>query len=110
MVEESSILESLGLPLLGDEALITAVEVAYYHNGLTVAHALATEAARQTIAAGVDGLAHVWIDRPDSELVAAIAASSSFVTHYLVFYSSIMGNTGASFAADSRVASKLGSE
>ena len=65
---------------------------------------------KAAIAVGVDGLAHLWIDHPDSELVAAIAVSGSFVTPYPFFYSSIMGNTGASSAADSRVASKLGSE
>jgi hypothetical protein len=59
-----------GLPLLSNETLIAAVEEAHCHNKLAVAHGLAAEAAKQTIAAG---LAHVWIDRPDSELVAAIA-------------------------------------
>jgi hypothetical protein len=60
MVEEGSILGSPGLPLLSNETLITAVEEAHYHNKLAVAHALAAEAAKQIIAAGVDGLAHVW--------------------------------------------------
>ena len=104
------VIGSPGLPLLSNDALITAVEKAHRHNKLAVAHTLAAEAAKRTIAASVDGLAHVWIDRPDSEVVATIAASSSFVTPYLVFHSSITDNTGMSFAADSRVASKLSSE
>jgi hypothetical protein len=61
MVEEGSILGSPGLPLLSNETLITAVEEAHCHNKLAVAHALAAEAAKQIIAAGVDGRACVGL-------------------------------------------------
>ena len=110
MIEEGHVLGCPGLPLLSNETLVAAVDEAHRHNKLAIAHALAAAAGQQAIAAGVDGLAHVWIDRPDSELVSAIATSGAFVTPCLALNSSIMGNTGASFAADPRVASKLGPE
>jgi hypothetical protein len=59
----------------------------------------------------MDGLAHVFIDKPhDSDLVNLIAASGEFVTPCLVLNSSIMGKTGALFAADSFVSGKLSPE
>lgn len=59
----------------------------------------------------MDGLAHVFIDRPhDSQFVSAIATSDAFVTPCLVLNASIMGQTGTSFAADKRVSSKLSEE
>ena len=56
----------------------------------------------------MDGLAHLFIDRPhDGAIVEAIAASGAFMTPCLVLNSSIMGRTGTDLAADERVSSKL---
>ena len=58
--------------------------------------------------AGMDGLAHVFVDCPHtSKLVAAIAASGAFVTACLTLNSSAVGNTGAAPATNKRVSSNL---
>lgn len=108
MIEEGSVLGHPGLPLLSDETLATAVREAHRHGKMAIAHTLTAQATRQAIAAGVDGLAHVFMDRPHTpDLVAAIVASGAFVTPCLCLNSSIMGHTGAALALDERVRSRL---
>ena len=111
MIEEGSVLGAPGLPLLSNETLTTAVSEAHRYGKMIIAHTLTMSATRQAITAGVDGLAHLFIDGPHtSELTAAIAASGAFVTPCLTLNSSILGHTGAAFAADTRVRSKLSKE
>ena len=108
MIEEGSVLKAPGLPLMSTETIITAVKEAHRYGKIAIAHALTYEATQQAIWAGVDGLAHLFIDRPhDGAIVEAIAASGAFVTPCLVLNSSIMGRTGTDLAADERVSSKL---
>ncbi|OZJ06371.1 hypothetical protein BZG36_00755 [Bifiguratus adelaidae] len=108
MIEEGSLLDAPGLPMLSHETLVTAVQEAHRHGKLAIAHALTSEATEQAIAIGVDGLAHLFIDQPHTdELVKRIADSGAFVTPCLVLNSSIMGKTGAGLATDNRVSSKL---
>ncbi len=108
MIEEGSVLGHPGLPLLSNATLAAAVREGHRHGKLVIAHVLTAQATLQALAAGVDGLAHVFLDRPHtSELVAAIAASGAFVTPCLCLNSSIMGITGATLAADERVRSRL---
>jgi imidazolonepropionase-like amidohydrolase len=111
MIEEGSVLKAPGLPLMSNETVRTAVKEAHNHGKLAIAHVLTYDATKEAIEAGMDGLAHVFIDQPhDSELVDLVAASGAFVTPCLVLNSSIMGKTGASLAADDRVSSKLSPE
>jgi imidazolonepropionase-like amidohydrolase len=47
---------------------------------LTVAHALTVDATRMAIEAGIDGLAHLFMERPHTaEIVDRIARSGAFV-------------------------------
>lgn len=108
MIEEGSVLASPGLPMMTNETLVAAVDAGHRHGMTVIAHALTLQATEQAIAAGVDGLAHLFIDRPHTaQIIEAIAASGTFVTPCLSLTSSIMGNTGKLLAQDPRVAVKL---
>ncbi len=111
-IEEGSVLGAPGLPLLSNETITTAVSEAHRHGKMAIAHTLTAAATQQAIAAGMDGLAHVFVDHPTTtpEVVAAIADSGAFVTPCLCLNSSIMGNTGVALATDDRVSSKLSKE
>jgi imidazolonepropionase-like amidohydrolase len=108
-LEDGTIVGYPGLPMLSNEILLASVREAHRYGKMAIAHATTAAAARQAIAAGVDGLAHVFIDRPDNvgEIVAAIAASSAFVTPCLTVNSTAFGHPAAVLAADERVWSRL---
>lgn len=112
MIEEGTVLASPGLPVLSREILRAAVEEAHLHSKIAVAHVLTAESARQAIEVGADGLAHLFIDRPDAtpELVRMIADAGAFVTPCLVLNSSIIGNPALELAKDPRVSEKLSPE
>ena len=108
MIEEGSVLASPGLPTMTNETLLAAVDAGHQHGMTVIAHALTLQATEQAIAAGVDGLAHLFIDRPHTtRIIEIIAESGAFVTPCLSLNSSIMGNTGQTLAEDPRVAGKL---
>jgi imidazolonepropionase-like amidohydrolase len=106
MIEEGRALKAPGLPVMSNETVKTAVKETHKHGKLAIAHVLTYDATQEAIEAGMDGLAHVFIDKPiNSSLVNAIATSGAFVTPCLVLNASIMGKTGESLAADKRVGS-----
>ncbi len=109
MIEEGTVMNAPGLPMIGEEVMEAAVTEAHQHNLLAIAHVLTAEAARTAVSIGVDGLAHLFIDRPDwtPELVNAIADNNIFVTPCLVLNSSIIGKSACDIAHDKRVAPKL---
>ncbi|TQR34047.1 amidohydrolase family protein [Brevibacillus brevis] len=109
MIEEGTVMGAPGLPVLSDEILKTAVTEAHKLNKLVIAHVLTARSSQEAIDLGVDGLGHLFIDRPEytSELVNSIASSGAFVTPCLVLNSSIIGNPASELANDPRVHSKL---
>ncbi len=108
MIEEGTVLASPGLPMMTNDTLHAAVRAAHEHGKTVIAHALTLEATQQAIDAGVDGLAHLFIDQPHNpEIIDEIATAGAFVTPCLSLNSSIMGATGERFTTDPRVASKL---
>ncbi len=108
MIEDGSVLASPGLPMMTNDTLLAAVAAAHRHGKTVIAHALTLEATEQAVAAGVDGLAHLFLDRPHTrEIVDAIAAAGMFVTPCLTLNASLMGATGAELADDPRVAGRL---
>lgn len=109
MIEEGTVCGTPGMPMLKNEVIIAAVKQAHKHGKLAVAHALTAAAARQAVEAGMDCLAHVFVDRPADtpELIEAIVRGGVFVTPCLCLNSSLVGNTGELFAADERVHSRL---
>ncbi len=75
---------------------------------LTVAHTLTTATTRTAIEAGIDGLVHVFMDRPHTaEIINLIKGSGAFVAPCIVLNASMMGISAQSFSHDPRVSSKL---
>jgi imidazolonepropionase-like amidohydrolase len=108
MIDDGSIEGSPGLPMLDAATVAAGVTEAHRRGMLTVAHALTTDATRTAIEAGIDGLAHLFMDRPHTTaIIDLIARSGAFVAPCVVLNSSMMGITAEAFAADPRVSSKL---
>ncbi|UJF34026.1 amidohydrolase family protein [Paenibacillus hexagrammi] len=109
MIEEGTVMGAPGLPVLSDEILKTAVTEAHKFDKLVIAHVLTARSSQEAIDFGVDGLGHLFVDRPEytSDLVKSIAASGAFVIPCLVLNSSIIGNPASELANDPRVHSKL---
>ena len=62
--------------------------------------------AGRAIAAGVDGLAHLFLDAASPGLIDAIAASGAFVVPTLVTLSTAFGHSASELAVDPRVRSR----
>ena len=112
LIEEGTVMNSPGLPVLSDDIYKAAVDEAHKLDKIVIAHVLTAESSKTAINLGVDGLAHVFIDRPSwtPELIKAIADSGAFVTPCLVLNSSIIGKPASDLATDPRVISKLSQE
>ncbi|OMF78409.1 MULTISPECIES: amidohydrolase family protein [Paenibacillus] len=112
MIEEGTVLGAPGLPILSDEILKAAVAEAHKFDKIVIAHVLTAHSSQTAIDMGVDGLGHLFLDRPEctSELVKSIADSGAFVIPCLVLNSSILGNPASELANDPRVYSKLSPE
>ena len=107
-IEDGTCVGFPGLPVLNDEILLAAVKEAHRLEKMAIAHVTTLEGAQRAIAAGVDGLAHLFFDRqPTSEFVADIESSGAFVVPTLVTISSALGNNASALAADKRVSSRL---
>jgi imidazolonepropionase-like amidohydrolase len=92
-----------------DQATLNAgVAEAHRHGMLAIAHALTVDATRMAIEAGVDGLAHLFMDRPHTpEIIRMIADSGAFVVACVCLNASLMGMTGEALADDPRVSRRL---
>ncbi len=109
MIEEGTVMNAPGLPMIKPEVLKAAVDEAHRLGKIAIAHVLTAEAAQTAIEVGVDGLAHLFIDRPDwtPDLIKSIAVRGIFVTPCLVLNSSIIGKSACHVANDERVQPKL---
>ena len=109
MIEEGTVMNAPGLPVIETHVLKAAVEEAHKLGKIAIAHVLTAEAAKTAVEIGVDGLAHLFIDRPDwtKDLIESIASKGIFVTPCLVLNSSIIGNSACHVARDERVENKL---
>jgi len=107
-IEEGTTVGFPGLNVLDDETLVAAVGEAHRLGKMAIAHVTSLEGGCRAIAAGVDGLAHLFFDRPATpEIVAKIASRGSFVTPTLVTLSTAFGHSASALATDPRVSSKL---
>src|ERR1035441_5419982 len=107
-IEDGSCVGFPGLPVLDNETLLAAVKAAHGFDKMAIAHVTTAEGVRRAIAAGVDGLAHMFFDhQPTAEFVATIASSGAFVIPTLVTISSALGNDASALARDERVKSRL---
>ena len=103
-LEDGSCIGFPGLPMLDDETLNAAVKETHRLGKMAIAHITTAEGAQRAIAAGVDGLAHLFFDSsPTPKLVDEIAKSGAFVVPTLVTISSAIGNNASALAADERV-------
>ena len=107
-IEDGTTIGFPGLKVTSNEILLASVKEAHRLGKMAIAHVTTVEGGQKAISAGVDGLAHLFFDRqPDQELVAAIAATGTFVIPTLVTISTAFGNSAAELAADKRVSSRL---
>lgn len=65
MIEDGTVMNAPGLPMIQPEVLKAAVDEAHRLGKIAIAHVLTTEAAKTAVEVGVDGLAHLLVDRPD---------------------------------------------
>ncbi|MFB9465547.1 amidohydrolase family protein [Streptomyces cinereospinus] len=91
-------------PTLSEETARNVVAEAHAHGLLAVAHATSVANTLAAVRAGVDGLVHVFMDRPPSEeIVRTIKEAGVFVVPTLVTMGSMAGElTGRSVADDVR--------
>ncbi|MFB9831925.1 amidohydrolase family protein [Actinoallomurus acaciae] len=108
LVEEGHVFGS-SLPGLAPELVTAAVREGHARDTMVLAHAMTVEAADQVVDAGVDGLTHLFFDRPHTdELIEKIAAAGIFVIPTLSVIASITGEpAGDELAKDPRVPPKL---
>lgn len=108
MVDDGSVEGHPGLPVLDQATLNAGVAEAKRHGMLTIAHTLTVDATRMAIEAGIDGLAHLFMDRPHAEeIIDMIGRAGVFVVPCVVLNASMMGITGSELADDPRVAARL---
>ncbi|MGC4070794.1 MAG: amidohydrolase family protein [Polyangiaceae bacterium] len=109
MIEDGAVFGKPGTPDLTDEVLTFACAEAHRFGKMVVAHTMSVKATTRAIAAGVDGLMHLFVDRPHTpELIDAIAASGAFMCPTIVAGASTIGDSDAGeFAKDERVRSRL---
>lgn len=108
MVDDGSVEGHPGLPMLDQATLNAGVAEAKKHGMLTIAHTLTANATRMALRAGIDGLAHLFMDQPHTdEIIEQVQDAGVFVVPCVVLNASMMGITGRDLADDPRVASRL---
>jgi imidazolonepropionase-like amidohydrolase len=107
-IEDGTTIGFPGLTVISNDVLLAAVKEAHRFGKMAIAHVTTYEGGQNAIAAGVDGLAHIFFDRQTMpELTTAIASSGAFVIPTLVTLSTAFGNSAAWLASDKRVSSRL---
>jgi len=92
----------LQIPTFSKELLHAIIESAHRRGKLAVVHVLSLQAAKDAIAAGADGLAHLFADHPpDAEFVELAAQHHVFVIPTLSLLASAAGDSnGRALAGD----------
>lgn len=112
MVEDGTVFGKPGTPDLSDEVLAATCDEAHRHGKMAVAHTMTIKATQRAIHAGIDGLMHIFLDRPHTrEIVDTIVRSGVFVCPTIVAGASTIGDSDAAeFVKDERVRSRLSDE
>ncbi|TDV38599.1 amidohydrolase family protein [Actinophytocola oryzae] len=94
-----------GRPCLDTDTVAALVEAARTNGVLSIAHAVDQAAARAAVAAGVDGLAHLFVDeKPEPPFIDEIVSAGVFVVPTLTMLESLCGRpSGAELARDPRI-------
>jgi imidazolonepropionase-like amidohydrolase len=100
------------LPTLAPELVAATVREANARDRMVLAHVMTLETTNQVVDAGIDGLTHLFFDRPHTdELIDKIAAAGIFVIPTLTVIASITGEpAGQELAKDQRVHTKMTAE
>jgi len=108
MIDDGTVEGAPGLPVLDDETIAAGVAEAHRRGLMTVAHTLTVDATLSAVDAGIDGLVHLFMDRPHTApVIEAVAASGAFVVPCVVLNASMTGIPATDLAADPRVAARL---
>lgn len=103
LVEDGRLFGSDTLPRLAPELVEATVRESHHRGKMVLAHAMTAETVEQVVDAGVDGLTHLFFDRPPTaELIAKVAAADTFVIPTLTVIASITGEPAARRLADDR--------
>lgn len=97
------------IPTLNDQEVAALIQAAHARNKLAVIHIQKLEDARLAIADGVDGLAHIAMDKPaDPDFVHLALQHHTFVTATLTIWAgAACFGEAAKLAADPRIAPYL---
>jgi imidazolonepropionase-like amidohydrolase len=88
---------------ISKETLVAVVAAAHQRHKLAVVHVTERERARDAIAAGADGLVHLFVDQPiDEALVRLAAEKKAFVVPTLTVLESLAGVSGGQALLDDR--------
>lgn len=86
------------------ELLGAAIAAAHSRNKQAIVHIVTQRGADAAIAAGADGLAHLFFDPPDSGFGERVVAAGAFVTPTLTVLESRERPSGATLLCDARIA------
>jgi imidazolonepropionase-like amidohydrolase len=109
VIAEDGHVLGVSVPSVAPEVLAATVDAGHARGKMVLAHAMTLAATEQVVAAGVDGLTHVFFDTYHSpEIIERIAGSGIFVVPTLSALASITGQSaGRDLACDPRVQAKL---
>jgi imidazolonepropionase-like amidohydrolase len=109
VIAEDGHVLGVSVPSVARDVLAAAVEAGHARRKMVLAHAMTLAAAEQVVAAGVDGLTHVFFDKAHTpEILEGIAESGMFVVPTLSVLASITDQSfGRDLARDPRVQAKL---
>lgn len=112
MVEDGTVFGYPDTPDLKDEVIEAACTRAHHYDKMAVAHAMTIKAFERCIKGGIDGLMHLFIDKPHTkEIIDLIKDSGVFVCPTIVAGASTIGDSDAGeFGEDKRVSSRLAPE
>jgi imidazolonepropionase-like amidohydrolase len=99
----------LTYPTMSTETMSALISAAHERDKLAVVHIASFKAAQEAITAGVDGLAHLFVDHPsDPSFAQLVAHHNAFVIPTLTTLESAMGTpSGSSLVVDSDLAPYL---
>jgi hypothetical protein len=102
----------LHLPTLSQETLRAVIDGAHRRGKLAVVHVLSLQGAKDAVAAGADGLVHLFADRPaDDEFFSLVGQHHTFVIPTLSVLAPMSGcSAGPALASDSRLEPYLSAE
>jgi imidazolonepropionase-like amidohydrolase len=109
VIAENGHVLGVSVPPVPPEVLAATVDAGHARGKMVLAHAMTLAATEQVVAAGVDGLTHVFFDTAHTpQIIERIAESGVFVVPTLSVLASITGQSaGRNLACDPRVQAKL---